>query len=302
MSRRVLLTGATGFVGSNVYPELIEAGFDVRCASRDPVKAAGKMPGRDWVRLDVEDPSSMEPAMQGIDVVLYLVHSMGAHHRNDFMDVERRAAQALSEAAGNAGVKHIVYLGGVEPKGEPSTHLRSRLQTGEVLRRGHVPTLELRAGMIIGAGSESWRMCSDLARLPAMILPQWLKTRSQPVAIDDVVAALVHAAGLEPNASMVYDLPGPEIVTAREILERIANERGSHPFMLEVPFLNPKVSSYWVRFVTSADYTVARELVQGLTSDLLASNPPLWSHMEGFVPTAFDDAMKQALEGTPAVG
>lgn len=292
MSHRVLLTGATGFVGSRLYPALKSAGFDVRCSSRDPISARRRLPGREWVRLDVEDPATMPAAMLDVDVVVYLVHSIGAH--SDYAQVEHDSALALRAAAAAAGCRHIVYLGGVEPEGPPSHHLRSRLKTGELLRNGQVPTTELRAGMIVGHGSESWQICRDLARLPAMVLPQWLKTRSQPVAIDDVVEALTFAVGRSISSSHVYDLPGPEVMSAREILERIAGARGYRPLMVEVPFLTPRLSSYWLRFVTRADYRVARELIAGLTSDLIARHPVLWAQMDHFVVTSFDQAMARA--------
>jgi uncharacterized protein YbjT (DUF2867 family) len=292
MSVRVLLTGATGFVGSRVFPALVKAGFDVVCTSRDPARAKNRYPNRTWVRLNVELPETLAPAMEGVDVVIYLVHSIGT--AANYGQVERASACAVRHAAAAAGVRHVVYLGGVEPEGPPSKHLKSRLETGALLREGEVPTTELRAGMIIGEGSESWQICSDLARLPAMILPQWLKTRSEPVAIDDVVAALTFAAGMSPGSSTVYDLPGPDVVTARAILERIAAAKGARPLMIEVPLLTPRLSSYWLRFVTRADYRIARELVAGLTSDLLARHETLWSKMPGFRPTSFDDAMSRA--------
>ncbi len=294
-ARRVLLTGATGFVGSYAFATLRSAGFELRCASRNPKSARQRHPERDWVRLDVERPETLGQALRDIDVVIYLVHAMGKHGA-DYAEVEGQAARALARAAEDAGVGHIVYLGGVEPAGPASKHLRSRLETGRILREGEVPTLELRAGMIVGEGSESWQICCDLARLPAMILPQWLRTRSQPVAIEDVVHALSFAAGLQPEASAVYDIPGPETVTAREILERIAELRGAHPWMLEVPFLSPRISGYWLRLVTRADYGVARELIEGLTSDLLAANPELWAQMPEHCRVPLPEAMRRALE------
>jgi uncharacterized protein YbjT (DUF2867 family) len=245
------------------------------------------------VYLDVEERASVRAALAGIDVVLYLVHSIGTGA--NYLETERGAAKTVRDAAAAEGVDHIVYLGGVEPAGPPSTHLCSRLETGRLLRGGSVPTIELRAGMIVGASSQSWTICSDLARLPAMVLPRWLKTRSQPVAIGDVVAGLVFAASMTPHASALFDLPGPEILSAREILERIASSKGRKPLMVEVPLLSPRVSSLWLRFVTSAEYSVARELVAGLTSDLIARHPSLWSRIDGFEPTRFDDAMRLAL-------
>jgi len=234
----------------------------------------------------------MPDALADVDVVVYLVHSIATH--TDYAQIEHESAVALRAAAAAAGCRHVVYLGGVEPEGPPSHHLRSRLNTGETLRGGDVPTTELRAGMIVGHGSESWQICRDLARLPAMVLPQWLKTRSQPVAIDDVVAAVAFAVGQPTDTSRICDLPGPEVMSAREILERIAGAKGCHPLMVEVPFLTPRLSSYWLRFTTRADYGIARELIAGLTSDLIARHPVLWEQMEQFELTPFEQAMARA--------
>jgi len=294
MTRRVLLTGATGFVGGHLYPALAAAGHEVVCASRDPRRASVAHPGRTWVELDVQRPETLAPALEGIDVVYYLVHAMaegeGYHER------ELRAAQDLREAVAAAGAQRVVYLGGVAPEGPPSEHLESRLATGRVLRGGDVPCVELRAGMIIGAGSASWRVCRDLAvRLPFMILPRWLETRSQPIAIEDVVVALEAAATLEIPHSVVYDIPGPEILSAKQILFRIARLRGMEPRAVGVPLLTPRLSSYWLKLVSGADFSVARELVEGLRSDLVAPDDGLWARLTDHERVPFDEAARRAL-------
>ena len=182
------------------------------------------------------------------------------------------------------------------PQGVPSEHLLSRLNTGEVLRSGPVPCLELRAGMIIGAGSASWTIVRDLAaRLPAMVLPSWLMHRSEPVAVDDVVAALLAGLRLELTASAWWDIPGPEALSGTEILLRVAAVMGRKPLLLEIPLVTPRLSSHWIRLVTRADYAVARELVEGLTCNLLATRTGYWDAAGLPPPMALEEAARRAL-------
>lgn len=291
----VLLTGATGFVGSHLLPRLIEAGLDVRCGTRDPERATRTHPRANWVALDVGRSETIAPAMRGVRAAIYLIHGMSGGP--GYEERERASARAFAESAQKEGLERIVYLGGIAPKGTPSRHLQSRLTTGEILRAGQVPVFELRASMIIGAGSISWQIVRDLAaRLPAMLLPRWLATRTQPIAIDDVVYAILAALELPVDAAGVYDLPGPEILTAKEILLRIAALRGTRPFALSVPVLSPHLSSYWLKFVTGADYQVARELVEGLRSDLLASGRGFWEKLPEHRLVSFDDAARSAMD------
>ncbi len=295
MGKRVLLTGATGFVGTRVYPELVARGHDVRCASRRPEAARARFPERAWVELDMNQPELIASAVAGVEVIYYLVHAMA--DGPGYAERELQAARTLVELAAAAGVERIVYLGGIQPSGAASKHLDSRLQTGAALRGGAVPCVELRAGMIIGAGSASWKICRDLAaRLPFMLLPRWLSTRSQPVAIEDVVTALVEAGTIECDGSVVYDLPGPEVITAVGILMRIARLRGTAPWTVSVPILTPKLSSYWLKLVSGVDFVIARELVEGLKADLLATEPPFWDRIPDHRLTPFDEAAKAALE------
>lgn len=295
MSRRLLLTGATGFIGQRLFPSLNSADWDVLCATRDLSKSQRHAPDRHWVPFVAQQRESVDRALEGVDTLLYLIHAMGDH--GDFEADERRAAETVQRSAEHHGVRRIVYLGGVAPSGLPSKHLRSRLATGEMLRSGHVSTLELRAGMIVGAGSQSWCIVRDLAaRLPFMILPSWLQNHSQPVAIDDVTAALVRATELDRSISGVLELPGPETLTGEQILMRIAALLGVRPYTLRVPLLSPKLSSYWLKLVTRADFGIAQELVAGLTSDLIAQNPPFWSFMPEHRLQSFDEAALRALQ------
>src|SRR6476469_3447951 len=272
----VLLTGATGFVGSAVRPALAARGWRVRCLTRDVARARRRQPALDWVEGDVGDPASSARALEGCQAAIYLVHGIG--EGADYHQREVAAATTFADAAAGAGVERIVYLGGVAPAGSGSEHLRSRLHVGEALRSGSVETVELRASMIVGHGSLSWLIVRDLAaRLPFMILPKWLKSRTQPVAIADVVIALVRALDLQVPASACFDIPGPSTMSGKEILEETARVLGlPHPRMIEVPLLSPRLSSLWVRFVTRAKWSVAREVVVGLTDDLLARDDRFW--------------------------
>ncbi|MDA0329611.1 MAG: CPBP family glutamic-type intramembrane protease [Gemmatimonadetes bacterium] len=295
--RTILLTGATGFVGRYVYDALVEAGWSVRCATRDVTSAQARWPERTWVQLDVSDPGSLGGAMERCKAALYMIHGM-ASHGDDFRSAEVRQAEAFSKEAAKAGLDRIVYLGGVAAPGDASEHLRSREEVGEALRAGDVLTVELRASMIVGDGSLSWLIVRDLAaRLPVMILPSWLRSRTEPVSIDDITVALVRALDLELEYSTWFDVPGPDVLSGREILERTAAALGVHkPVMIQVPFLSPQLSSHWVRFVTRAKWSVAREVVVGLKTDLIAHDDRFWSLIGHRETQSFDEAARTALE------
>lgn len=294
--RRLLLTGATGFAGRALHPALVAAGWRVRCLSRDVARARRRQPGLEWVEGDVANREAVAGALDGCDAAFYLVHSM--REGGDYRRRERDAARAFAAAAAAAGVGRIVYLGGVAPAaGSASEHLRSRLEVGETLRAGAVPALELRASMIIGHGSLSWLTVRDLAaRLPVMVLPRWLESRTQPVAIDDVVVALARALDLPLDGSAAFDIPGPQTLSGRQILEETARQLGRPlPLMIEVPLLTPRLSALWVRLVTRADWQVAREIVVGLEHDLLARDDRYWTLVDHPRRLGFSEAARRAL-------
>ena len=294
---KVLVTGATGFVGQALVRSLTAKGHRVVATSRRPRPSADDRV--EWRVCDLNVPSTLPPAFAGVDAAYYLVHSMGGGNV-DYRAEERRAAEWFAAAAARTGVKRIIYLGGPAPHGKPSEHLRSRLEVGEVLRAGSVVTIELRASMVIGYGSASWQIVRDLAlRLPAMVLPRWLRSRTRPVALDDVTAALVGALDLEVERSVWFDIPGPEIITGSEILRRVALLQGRRMTAVEVPFLSPKLSAHWLRLVTRADYSLARELVLGLKQDLVPEDDRYWALIGHRDLLPFDEAVKRAIAAEP---
>jgi uncharacterized protein YbjT (DUF2867 family) len=264
--------------------------------TRNLALAREREPALDWVEGDVADAGSCARALDGCQAAVYLVHGIGAGA--DYHQHEVAAARTFGQAAAAAGVERIVYLGGIAPAGPGSDHLRSRLDVGQALRAGPVKTIELRASMIVGYGSLSWLIVRDLtARLPFMVLPQWLKSRSQPVAVSDVVIALVRALELPLAASAWFDLPGPRALSGKDILEDTARAMGlAHPRMIEVSFLSPRLSSLWVRFVTRAQWSVAREVVVGLADDLLAQDDGFWRLIDHPTRLTFQEAARAALD------
>ncbi|MGW4894395.1 SDR family oxidoreductase [Kitasatospora sp. NPDC004240] len=272
---RCLVTGATGYIGGRLVPELLARGHPVRCLVRDP----GRLRDQPWrARVetatgDVTRPDSLAGAFDGVDVAYYLVHSLGTG--TSFEDTDRRAARAFGAAAAAAGVTRIVYLGGLTPAGVPehalSPHLRSRAEVGRILRDSGVPTAELRAAVIIGSGSASFEMLRHLTeRLPAMVTPQWVSTRIQPIAVRDVLRYLVGAAHLPPGVNRTFDIGGPEVLTYRRMMDayaRVAELPGR--LIVPVPVLTPRLSSLWVGLVTPVPGSIARPLVESLRHEVV---------------------------------
>jgi len=294
-----LVLGASGFVGRALIPALQDAGESVRAASRRPRPGAREDRPR-WIACDLERPQTLGPALEGIECAYYLVHSMGKAGSDDFRATEARCAHNLASAAADAGCRRIVYLGGVAPRGRPSAHLASRLEVGEILRAGSVPAIELRAAMIIGNGSASWQIMRDLAvRLPFMVLPRWLESKSCPIALPDVITALVDARTIAVETSAWFDIPGPDVLSAREMLEIVGALQRRRIPAIRVPILTPKLSALWLKLVTRTDYALARELVLGLGEDLLPADARYWE-LTGHPPRwSFRDAAAYALATEP---
>ncbi|GAA5019196.1 SDR family oxidoreductase [Kitasatospora paranensis] len=300
---RCLVTGATGYIGGRLVPELLRAGHTVRCLVREP----GRLRDHPWraevetATGDVTRPATLAGAFDGIDVAYYLVHSLGTGA--GFERTDRDAARAFGAAAAQAGVGRIVYLGGLTPAAVPpaelSAHLRSRAEVGRVLRAGGVPTAELRAAVILGSGSASFEMLRYLTeRLPVMVTPNWVDTRIQPIAVRDVLRYLVGAALLPPDVDRSLDIGGPDVLTYREMMTRYAAVAGlPRRVIVPVPVLTPRLSSHWVGLVTPVPNAIARPLVESLRHEVVCGENDIARYVPdppgGLI--GFDDAVRLAL-------
>jgi len=295
----VLVTGATGYVGGRLVPRLLQAGQRVRVLARDPARLAGRCwAGRvEIVRGDVLDPATLPPAFEGVEVAYYLVHSMGAHGAFAARDVE--AASAFAEAARAAGVKRIVYLGGLgDPQAGLSGHLRSRQDTGDALRSAGVPVTEFRAAVVVGSGSISFEMIRWLVeRLPVMVCPRWVYQRIQPIAIHDVLSYLVAAPGVAEAAGEVVEIGGADVLTYREMMLGYARKRGLRRHLFPVPILTPRLSSHWVRWMTPVPYAIARPLAEGLRNEVVVRDDSARRLFPAIEPLSYEQALDGALEG-----
>ena len=288
----VTLFGATGVIGQALLP-LLSAEHEVRAVSRG-VRENG--PRVRWVVADAAAGTGLDAAVADAQVVYYLVHSLGS---SDFERQDRVAAENVARAASRAGVGQIVYLGGLGAEGEDaSPHLRSRRDTGVVLASEGVPVTTLRAAMVIGKGSAAFETIVALVdRLPAMLTPSWVSTPTQPIALDDIVRYLAGVCGNEQARGEEYDAGGPEVMTYRQMIERVAVLRGRRPLIVEVPVLSPRLSSLWLQLVTPAEASVARPLVEGLRNPTVAREERIRT-LVPFGLTSFDEAARKALSAS----
>jgi len=268
----VLVTGATGYIGGRLVPELLAADFRVRVLTRRPRNLAD----RDWfdqvetVRGDAADRGTLTEALRGVDIAYYLIHSLGTGA--GFESLDRQHAQNFASAAAACGVGRIVYLGGLYPEAEAlSPHLESRKEVGEILLASGVPTTVLRAAVIIGSGSASFEMLRYLTeRLPVMVTPRWVDTRIQPISVRDVLRYLVGSASMPPEASRGFDIGGPEVLTYRQMMAAYAGIAGLKPRRIAaLPLLTPSLSSHWVGLVTPVPGSIARPLVESLINEVV---------------------------------
>jgi uncharacterized protein YbjT (DUF2867 family) len=260
----VLLTGATGYVGGRLRRLLEEAGSPLRCLARRPEELAARVaPTTEVVPGDVLDAASLRTALAGVEVAYYLVHSMGAG--DDFEARDRKAAETFGAAAAAAGVRRIVYLGGLAHGEDLSPHLRSRIEVGRILRESGVETVELRASIVLGSGSLSFEMIRALVeRLPWMVTPRWVDVLAQPIAIDDLLAYLMEAHSLETGGSRIYEIGGSDAVSYGDLMREYARQRGLRRRMLRVPFLTPRLSSLWLGLVTPLYARIGRKLIESI--------------------------------------
>ena len=287
---RVAVIGASGTIGRPLTIAL-STEHDVVAVARTPGSAANTRVHS--ITADATDGDAMRRALDSVEVVYHLVHSLGA---DNFEALDRAAATAVAAGAAAGGARQIVYLGGLgEAADELSPHLRSRAETATILQGGPVPVTVLRAAMIVGAGSAAFETILALVeRLPIMICPRWVSVETQPVALADVLAVLLGVGGNEATYDQTFDLGGPEVMTYRTMMERVARLRGKHPILVEVPFLTPRLSSLWLYLVTPASVAVARPLVEGLRIPTIAHDDRIWGLLEA-PRTTFDQAIRAAL-------
>ena len=288
----VLVTGATGFIGRHLVPELVELGFDVRAMTRRPEAYGGPA---EPVAGDVSDPGSLAAPLEGVDVAVYLVHSLD---ETDFEHRDADAARTFGLAAAASGVRQIVYLGGLGKDGtDLSPHLRSRREVERLLGEAGVPVTTLRAAIVVGAGGISWEMTRQLVRnLPAMVVPRWAETRTQPIALDDVVRYLAGVVGREEAFGRAFEIGGPDQLSYVDMLQQAAEVMDGHRVpIVTVPVLTPRLSSYWISFVTNVDATTGRHLIHSMGTEVIVTDHAIRDLVPG-EPLPYAEAVRLALE------
>ncbi|HQV28519.1 MAG TPA: SDR family oxidoreductase [Thermoflexales bacterium] len=293
----ILVTGATGYIGGRLVPRLLEMGYRVRCLVRDP----SRLQGRPWqgqveiVAGDVLQPDSLAQAMAGVRVAYYLVHSLGGG--TDFHERDMNAARNFGAAARAAGIERLIFLGGLaEASPGLSEHLRSRQQSGDALREAGVPVTEFRAGVIVGSGSLSFEMIRYLTeRVPVMICPRWVFTRTQPIGIREVLEYLTAALSVPESAGRIIEIGGSEVVTYGEMMTQYAEVRGLKRWMIQVPVLTPRLSSYWVNLVTPIPAVIARPLIEGLRNENVVHDPVARDLFPNVAPVSYRVSVARAL-------
>jgi uncharacterized protein YbjT (DUF2867 family) len=290
---KVLVTGATGFIGRRLVAALLAEGVEVRCLTR---RADADLPaGAEIVVGDILDQASLHKALLRVDTAYYLVHAM-AEQRAGFEQRDRQAAQNFVTVAEKHGVKRVIYLGGLGEEGDQlSEHLASRLEVGRILQAGDFRTTFLRAAVIIGAGSASFEMIRWLVDiLPVMVIPRWVETRCQPIAVKDVISYLVGCLKDQRTAGRTFDIGGPDILTYREMMERYAEVRKLPVAMIPVPLLTPKLSSYWVALITPVKSSISMPLIEGLANEAICHEHEIRSILPLKL-TPYEEAVRIAL-------
>ncbi|UFU02743.1 tryptophan-rich sensory protein [Ruania suaedae] len=301
MTHRILVTGATGNIGGLLVPRLLEAGHTIRVLTR----SADRLPAQWRSRLEVVEgdattEADLHEALDGVDVAYYLLHSMDG--KGDFVARDREMASGFARVAKEESVGRLVYLSGLHPPGELSTHLASRVEVGQILLDSGVPTAVLQAATVLGVGSASFEMLRYLSsRLPAMVAPRWVENKIQPIGIDDVLHYLIAAADLPDEVNRTFDVGGPDVLTYRQMMQGFADVAGLRPRVVQsVPVLTPRLASHWVGLVTPVDAGVAKPLVGSLVHEVICSEDDIVD-LVGPPPggrTGYREAIRRALEGT----
>jgi len=301
---RILVTGATGYIGGRLVPALLEAGHTVRCFARDPGRIEGRFPGAELAKGDIFDEASLGDALRDCDVAYYLVHSM-SDDRREFSQRDRKGARLFGNVAAAAGVGRIIFLGGLgqESNAKLSKHLQSRHEVGDELRAGGVSVTEFRAAIIVGSGSISFEMLRDLTeRLPVMIAPKWVGTRCQPIGIRDVLSYLVAALDTPASAGRIIEIGGADVLPYRDLMLRYAKIRGLLRTIVPVPLLSPQLSSLWIHLITPIPTAIARPLVEGLFNEVIVHDPSAREIFPQIDPVGFDVAVERALDRYSTLG
>jgi uncharacterized protein YbjT (DUF2867 family) len=288
----VLVTGATGFVGRRLVPALLEQGHRVRAMTRNPGSYSGL---GDPVAGDVSDRLSLADALAGVDVAIYLVHSLD---HADFERRDREGARNFGAEAAAAGVSQIVYLGGLGSEdADLSAHLRSRREVEELLAADGVPVTTLRAAIVVGHGGISWEITRQLVKnLPAMVVPKWVNTRTQPIALDDVVRYLAGVVDNDRALGRIFEIGGPESMTYLEMLQKAAVVSGTAALpIVQVPVMTPRLSSYWLALVTDVDVTTGRNLIDSMATEVIVTDTSIRDVVAG-EPMTYAEAVRVALE------
>lgn len=292
---QILVTGATGFVGGALVPALLDRGYAVRALSRDRSKAIERLDSRvDVVEGDIFEPDSLEGVFEDVDLAYYLIHSL--HTGEHFEERDRTAAENFARVASDAGVERVIYLGGLGETGEDlSPHLRSRREVEERLAEGDYDLTTFRAGVIVGAGSESFEMVRQLvSRLPIMITPKWVRTPAQPIAISDVVEYLIEAIETPETAGETLEIGGPDVLTYEEMMRRTASILDRRLYILPVPVLTPRLSVYWIDLVTSIPPSISHPLIEGLRNPVVVMDDRA-AELLDVDHTPFDEAVERAV-------